>query len=81
MVRRLPQSSAWPDGATGPGAATPPARSSPARAGPPITAAWNMARFRARAPGRLAGGTRRGMSACRAGLSNADAAAVAALRP
>src|SRR5438445_7129659 len=57
-----------------------PAISSPARAGPMMNAAWNIVRFSESAPGRSSGGTSRGMSACRAGLSNAEAAARSAFR-
>jgi hypothetical protein len=54
--------------------------SAPARAGPPIIATWNIVRFKERAPGRSIRGTRRGMRACRAGLSKAEAEACRAFR-
>ena len=43
-----------------------------------MSAVWNIARFKAIAPGSFAAGTRRGMSAVRAGLSKAPAAAPSA---
>src|SRR3989442_15238658 len=72
-------SEGWGATAGPPWGALPPAISNPARAGPAIIAAWNIVRFRASAPGRSAGGTRRGTSAWRAGLSKAGAAAWIAL--
>ncbi len=53
---------------------------SPASAGPPMSAAWNTERLSDSAPGRSAGGTRRGMSAWRDGPSKATAEAERALR-
>ena len=53
--------------------------SSPAIIGPTMVATSNMIEFRLSALARCSRGTRLGISACRAGLSNADALAASAL--